>query len=298
MTEEATMNLSGHGSFSRRKFLRLAAVGTGAGLVGLDRLTPPQRLDKTPAKNIPVGVQIYSVRQEAANDLPKVIEAIGKIGYKGVEFAGYYGWEKKPHELRKLLDDNGLKCCGTHTGLDTLTADALKATADLHAILGNPYLIVPSLSVKDAQGWVEMAGTFNEIAAKAKPLGMRVGYHAHAGDFRKLGDTTPWEIFFDNTGSDVIMQLDTGNCMAGNGDPVAMLKKYPGRSTTIHLKENGGPEGAVIGQGDVPWSTVLELCETTGGTAWYIVEHETGQDPMASIKGCLEGLRKMGRGLA
>jgi sugar phosphate isomerase/epimerase len=292
------MNLSGHGSFSRRKFLRLAAVGTGAGLVGLDRLTPPQRLDKTPAKNIPVGVQIYSVRQEAAKDLPKVIEAIGKIGYKGVEFAGYYGWEKKPHELRKLLDDSGLKCCGTHTGLDTLTGDALKATADLHAILGNPYLIVPSLSVKDAQGWVEMAGTFNEIAAKAKPLGMRVGYHAHAGDFRKLGDTTPWEIFFDNTGADVIMQLDTGNCMAGNGDPVVILKKYPGRATTIHLKENGGPEGAVIGQGDVPWSTVFELCETTGGTAWYIVEHETGQDPMASIKGCLEGLRKMGRGLA
>jgi sugar phosphate isomerase/epimerase len=292
------MNLSGHGSFSRRKFLRLAAVGTGAGLVGLDRLTPSQRLDKTPAKNIPVGVQIYSVRTEAARDLPKVIEAIGKMGYKGVEFAGYYGWEKKPHDLRKLLDDNGLKCCGTHTGLDTLTGDALKAAADLHAILGNSYLIVPSLSVKDTQGWMDMARTFNEIAAKATPLGMRIGYHAHAGDFRKLGDTTPWEIFFDNTGADVIMQLDTGNCMAGNGDPVAMLKKYPGRTTTIHLKENGGPEGAVIGQGDVPWSTVLELCETTGGTVWYIVEHETGQDPMASIKGCLEGLRKMGRGLA
>ncbi len=292
------MNLSGHGGFSRRQFLRLAAAGTSAGLVGLDRLTPPKRLDKTPGKNIPVGVQIYSVRQEAAKDLHKVLEAIGKMGYKGVEFAGYYGWEKKPHELRKLLDDNGLKCCGTHTGLDTLTGDALKATADLHTILGNPYLIVPSLSVKDAQGWVDMARTFDEIAAKAKLLGMRVGYHAHAGDFRKLGDTTPWEIFFDNTGADVIMQLDTGNCLAGNGDPVAMLEKYPGRSTTIHLKENGGPEGAVIGQGDVPWSTILELCETSGGTAWYIVEHETGEDPMASIQGCLEGLRKMGRGLA
>ena len=94
------------------------------------------------------------------------------------------------------------------------------------------------------------------------------------------------------------MQLDTGNCLDGGGDPVAILKKYPGRSTTVHLKEHGGPGGAVIGQGDVPWQKVFDICESTGGTVWYIVEHETGGNAMANIKGCLEGLRKMGRGLA
>jgi sugar phosphate isomerase/epimerase len=219
------------------------------------------------------------------------------MGYKGVEFAGYYGWENKPQDLRKLLNNNGLKCCGTHTGLETITGDALKATAELHAILGNPYLIVPFLDVKDAQGWMDMARRFNETAVKAKALGMRVGYHAHAGDFKKLGELTSWEIFFDNTDANVVMQLDTGNCLAGGGDPVAILKKYPGRSTTVHLKEHGGPEGAVIGQGDVRWQQVFEICETTGGTAWYIVEHETGANPMESVKGCLEGLRRMGRGL-
>jgi sugar phosphate isomerase/epimerase len=293
------MNLFERGTFSRRDFLRVAALGAGAGLVDLDRLAVAgERLAVAPAKSLPVGVQLYSVREEAAKDLPGVLAAIGKMGYRGVEFAGYYGWEKKPRELRRLLDENGLKCCGTHTGLETLTGDALKATAELHATLGNSYLIVPSLSVKDTQGWADMARTFNEIAAKAKPLGMRVGYHAHAGDFRKLGDRTSWEIFFDNTVADVIMQLDTGNCLDGGGDPVAMLKRYPGRSTTVHLKEHGGPEGAVIGQGDVPWQKVLEICETTGGTAWYIVEHEIGKNPMASIQGCLEGLRRMGRGLA
>jgi sugar phosphate isomerase/epimerase len=129
-------------------------------------------------------------------------------------------------------------------------------------------------------------------------MGMRVGYHAHAGDFKKFGGRTSWEIFFDNVGKDVIMQLDTGNCMEGKGDPVAILKEYPGRSTTIHLKEFGGPPHAVIGQGLVRWPEVLEICETTGGTEWYIVEHETGPDPMGNIRGCLEGLRRMGRGLA
>ncbi|MBE0713272.1 MAG: sugar phosphate isomerase/epimerase [Candidatus Aminicenantes bacterium] len=219
------------------------------------------------------------------------------MGYKGVEFAGYYGWDSKPKELRKLLDGNGLKCCGTHTGLETVTGDSLKATAELHAILGNSFLIVPSLEAKDAQDWLDLAKRFNEIAAKAKPLGMRVGYHAHAGDFRKLGDTTSWEIFFDNTSADVIMQNDMGNCMSGGGDPVAILKKYPGRSASVHLKEYGGPEAAVIGQGVIPWAEVFQVCETTGGTAWYVVEHEVGDDPMGNIKGCLEGLRKMGRGL-
>lgn len=284
--------------FSRRDFLKSAAVGAGAGLVGLDGLRAAAFQPEGPRKKIPVGVQLYSVRQAASKDLPAVLEAIGKMGYKGVEFAGYYGWDSKPKELRRLLDGNGLKCCGTHTDLETVTGDNLKATAELHSILGNSFLIVPSLEVEGAQGWLDMAKRFDEIAANAKGLGMRVGYHAHAGDFRKLGDTTSWEIFFDNTSPDVIMQNDIGNCMIGGGDPVAILKKYPGRSASVHLKEFGGPEAAVIGQGIVPWAEVFKVCETTGGTAWYVVEHEVGDDPMASIRGCLEGLRKMGRGLA
>ena len=291
------MNRIERKNFSRRDFLKAAAVGAGAGLVGLDGLRAAAPKPGTPKNKIPVGVQLYSVRQAASKDLPAVLEAIGKMGYKGVEFAGYYGWDSKPKELRKLLDGNGLKCCGTHTDLETVTGDNLKATAELHTVLGNSFLIVPSLEAKDAQDWLNLAKQFNEIAAKAKTLGMRVGYHAHAGDFRKLGDTTSWEIFFDNTNPDVIMQNDMGNCMSGGGDPVAILKKYPGRSASVHLKEYGGPEAAVIGQGVIPWPEVFQVCETTGGTAWYVVEHEVGDDPMGNIKGCLEGLRKMGRGL-
>lgn len=283
--------------FSRRDFLRAAAVGAGAGLVRLDGFAAIGPQAEAPKKTIPVGVQLYSVRQAAEKDFQGVLEAVGKMGYKGVEFAGYYGWDSKPKELRKLLDANGLKCCGTHTSLETVTGDNLKATAELHSILGNSFLIVPSLQAEDAQGWFDLAKRFNEIAAKAKALGMRVGYHAHAGDFRKLGDTTSWEIFFDNTSPDVIMQNDIGNCMSGGGDPVAILKKYPGRSASVHLKEFGGPEAAVIGQGVVPWAEVFKVCETSGGTAWYVVEHEVGDDPMGNIRGCLEGLRKMGRGL-
>ena len=291
------MHRSERRRFSRREFLMAAAVGAGAGLVRMDGFGAPTPQASAPKKKIPVGVQLYSVREQATKDLPAVLEAIGKMGYKGVEFAGYYGWESKPQALKQLLDDNGLKCCGTHTAIETVTGDQLKATANLHAILGNTFLIVPSLEVEGEQGWIDMAKRFDEIAARAKALGMRVGYHAHAGDFKKLGGLTSWEIFYDHTKKDVIMQLDTGNCMQGNGDPVALLKKYPGRSMTVHLKEFGGPENAVIGQGTMPWAQVFEVCETTAGTEWYVVEHETGPDPIGNIKGCLDGLRKMGRGL-
>ena len=295
--EEASMNHKNQRHFSGRTFIKTLTLGTGAALVDWDRLTFGGSFVRSVPKNIPVGVQLYSVRREAAKDLPGVLEEIAKMGYKGVEFAGYYGWESKPKVLRRLLDDNGLKCCGTHTGLDTLQGDALKTTAELHTILGNSYLIAPSLSAESADDWMALAETFNEIAEKAATLGMQVGYHAHAGDFRTLGNSTPWEIFFDNTRKDVIMQLDTGNCLAGNGDPVAILKKYPGRSITVHLKEHGGPKGAVIGHGDMPWKETFEVCETTAGTLWYIVEHETGEVPIDDIRGCIEGLRKMGRGL-
>jgi sugar phosphate isomerase/epimerase len=298
--KEVIMDRSQQRGCSRRDFLRTAAAGAGAALAGWKAsapLTAASLQTAKPRARIPVGVQLYSVRDLAAKDLPGTLEAIGKMGYKGVEFAGYYGWETKPKELRKLLDANGLRCCGTHTALETVTGDPLKATADLHKVLGNTFLIVPSLQVEGAEGWLDMAKRFNEIAAKAKELGMRVGYHAHAGDFRKLGDKTSWEIFFDNTGKDVIMQLDIGNCLQGGGDPVAILKEYPGRSASVHLKEYGGPDAAVIGQGVVHWNEVFEICETTGGTKWYVVEHEVGSDPMGSIRGCLRGLRKMGRGL-
>jgi sugar phosphate isomerase/epimerase len=283
--------------FSRRDFLKTAAVGAGAGIAGFAHLGCASKKPVAAPKDIPVGVQLYSVRGVAAKDFPGTIEAVAKLGYKGVEFAGYYGWDAKPKELRKLLDDNGLKCCGTHTGLNTITGDALKATAELHSVLGNPYLTVPSMSAKDEQGWLDLAGKFNDILPQADALGMRIGYHAHGGDFRDLGGKTPWEIFFDNTDKRVLMQIDTGNCLAGGGDPVAMLKKYPGRSLTVHLKEQGGAEGAVIGQGDIPWKDVFEVCETTGGTLWYIVEHETGPGSLDGIRGCLEGLRGMGLGL-
>src|SRR5579884_2232163 len=154
---------------SRREMLR-ASVAAAASVA----LAPLLRADEV-KKKIPIGLELYSVRTELPKDFTGVIAAIGKMGYKGVEFAGYYGWDKKPHELRKLLDDTGLKCCGTHTALPTLEGDELKKTIELHQILGNKFLICPSLHASSAQEWKELAKKFNDIAARARESNMLVG---------------------------------------------------------------------------------------------------------------------------
>jgi sugar phosphate isomerase/epimerase len=280
-------------NFSRRDLLKW---GAGAGAMWLAGARPLDAAPKPHGGKIPVGLQLYSVRHQCQKDLPPVLEAVAKMGYQGVEFAGYYN--RSAADLRKMLDANGLKCCGTHIGLGTLQGDALKGTVEFNQTLGNPYLIVsymPHSLLESVEKINETAKIYDELAAKLKPKGMRVGYHAHGGDFKKVGDKTAWEVFFESTCADVVMQLDIGNCIGGGGDPYAILRSFPGRSATVHLKEHGGPPEAVVGEGEVDWKKVFRICKTTGGTEWYIVEHERrAGDPLQNVKRCLENLRKMG----
>jgi len=270
---------------SRREALRLGA----AGALGTAAVAAGATAWAEEKKRIPIGVQLYCVRETIAKDIPGHFKALKEMGYEGVDFAGYYG--KKAEELRKMLDDAGLKCCGTHTGLDTLKGDRLQATIEFNKILGNKYLICPGMDGKTVQGWKDLAQLFTEIAAKLKPEGMLTGYHAHGGDFKKLEDATPWDVFFSNAGPDVVMQMDTGNCAGAGGDPVAYLKKYPGRTQTIHLKEHGG---GVIGEGKLPWKEIFDLCQTIAKTEWYIVEEEGGgQKAMDVLKRALDNLKKL-----
>lgn len=282
------MKTSIHRFLTRRQFLRTTTAAAGTVL-----LTGRQVLCAAERRKIPVGVQLYSVRDLCAKDLPGTLAAVARIGYKGVEWAGYYGRDAK--ELRKMLDDVGLVTCGTHTPYESILPDRLSATIEFNQTLGNRFLIVPWMEGRSRQDWLEKARLFNEVADKVRSHGLYVGYHAHAHDFQKLDGETAWDIFFGNTRPDVVMQLDTSNCMAGGADPVEVLRRYPGRAITIHLKAHGGGPEAVIGEDKVNWPAVFEWCETRGGTQWYVVEHETSQDPLNAIRRAYAALQKMGK---
>ena len=247
---------------------------------------------------IPVALQVYSVRKEAAEDLPGVLHQVAEMGYSGVEFAGYY--ERSAQELRRLLDDAGLKVAGTHTQLKTVLGDELESTIEFNQTIGNQNLIVPSLPAErrgSLQQWRETATLFNELAEKVRPHGMRVGYHNHGHEFEEMEGQLPWDVFGQNTSKDVIMQIDLGNAMRGVPDPVPLLEKYADRAITVHLKDRDPDnDKALLGEGKIRWDDVFRICESTGKTEWYIVEQESyAYPPLECVKRCRDNLRKMGK---
>jgi sugar phosphate isomerase/epimerase len=288
-SKDLIMNHASSSAVSRREFLgTVGAVGVtlGLGVAPLARAATGTK--------IPVGLQLYSVREQCTADLPGTLSAVSKIGYRAVEFAGYYG--RSATELRKLLDDNGLVACGTHTPYESVQGDKLKETVEFNRTIGNKFLIVPWMNeAKSKQEWLDRAKLFNGIADQLKPEGMWVGYHAHQHDFKQIEGVTAWDLFFGNTKAEVIMQLDTGNCCEGGADPVAVLKKYPGRARTIHVKAFGGGPDAVIGEDKVDWPAVFAFCETKGKTQWYVLEHESGKDPLDAVRRSYAALKKMGK---
>jgi hypothetical protein len=209
---------------TRRQFLRRSALGA-AGLTLSAGFARPGLA--APGAKIPLGVQLYSVREQCAKDLPGTLAAVAKIGYKGVEFAGYHGRNAK--ELRQMLDDLGLVACGTHTPYESVLAAKLAETIEFNRTIGNKFLIVPSMTGKTKTEWLDKAKLFNELADKVKAEGMFVGYHAHAHDFQKLEGESAWDIFFGNTKPEVIMQLDSVGVELGDeGTPCVDKTAEPG----------------------------------------------------------------------
>lgn len=217
-------------------------------------------------------------------DAPAALAKVAQIGYKGVEFAGYPSQDAKV--VRKMLDDNGLKCCGSHVGLNTLEGDNFAKSVEFAKTIGNTRLIAPSLfhnfsndAEQDKKMVEQKADELSAIADKLKPEGLRTGFHCHPGEFKKIGDSTVWDIFFTRAKKDVIMQCDLGHMGTAAVNPVVYMKKYPGRASTVHVKPSARtkPGGLVGGpDDDLKWPEIFKACETVGGTEWYIVEYDGG----------------------
>src|SRR6266850_3481726 len=255
---------------TRRHFIQ-SGVTSALGL----SVAPSLCMAKEPqTEKIPIGFQLYTVRGDFARDVPGTLNKLSQIGYKAVEFWAYAGTANvyqrySAKDLRKILDDCGLKCCGMHIDLKALAKENLPVTIETNRELGSQYLNVAAAKDKMAseKGIGELADLLNERAADCKPHGMLVGYHAHNFDFARLNGTIPWEVLFSKLSSEVNMQVDVGNTLSGKGDPIGMLKKFPGRTRSIHIKEH---EEKTF-DSDY-YKEVFQLCETTSGTKWYIVE--------------------------
>jgi len=243
-------------------------------------------------KKIPVAIQLYSLRDVAPGDVAGTLRKVAAMGYEGVEFAGYYDLDG--NALRKLLDDCGLRCAGSHLGLDLLEGDAFEKTVAMNKILGNDRLVVPSADLNNLPMTISRLNAAHE---RAKAVGMRTGFHNHTHEFDLENGVTKFDLIFSGTPADFIVQLDIGWATCAGQDVPAILRKYNNRLDTVHIKEFSPDDPkAAVGEGLVKWPAIFDILENETAVQWYIVEQEQFTvGPMESAKTCIENIRKFGR---
>lgn len=279
-------------SLSRRDALRTAALIAIAG----SRLAVADAAARKPMR---VSVQLYSVRGDCAKDFDATLAAIAKLGFDGVEFAGYHGYENRPADLAARLEDLGLTVAGTHVPTAWLRGDDLERTIEFHRTIGCPFLIVGAdTDFIHPEKSRALADTFNAAAEKLAPTGMACGYHNHTKEFEPAGDKTWWDLFAERTRKDVVLQLDCGWAVTAGLDPVELIARHPGRTRITHFKPTATTPDrkAILGQDSVDWPRVITACRDSGGTEWMTIEQETypdGMTPMECTALSLAGLRKI-----
>lgn len=275
-------------SISRRSFLALAGAA-------------PFALAAHKLKRVPVGLELYSVRDELAKDLMGTVRAVAKMGYEVVEFySPYYQWTSDyAKEVRKLLDDLKIRCLSTHNGANAFAPEGIQKAIELNQILGSKYVVMASAGrVEGLDGWKGVAERLTQASEKLKPLNMRAGFHNHKLEFVPIEGTRPMDVLAANTPKDVTLQLDVGTCVDAGADPVAWINANPGRITSIHCKEWGAGEGKgyrlLFGEGDAPWRKIFEAAESVGGVEYYLIEQEGSQYPsLETAERCLASFKKL-----
>ena len=252
------------------------------------------------------AAQIWPFREYFGQDMPGTLARIAQLGFSGVELCRWFNWtdvfDKWPaEEIKTVSQSLGLNIVSSHISYPIIFEENLDELIQFCHTVGMNYAMVASVPEELAQTREEILRVverFNCAATILKSAGISIGYHNHGFDFKPLVDdgSLPWDIFFDNTNPEVVMQVDIGNALQGGADPIYYLKKYPGRARLVHLKEFSAekpPEA--IGDGTVDWAQLFEVCEKYHQPEFYIIEQEEKEyDPWNSAKRSLAYLRENG----
>lgn len=249
-----------------------------------------------------VGLELFSVRKELADDLNGTLKAVAKMGYQGVEFfSPYFAWTpEKAKEVRKLLDDLGMKCLSTHNGRNAFTGDGIAKAVELNTILGSRFIIMASAGRMEQTeaAWKGVADSLQGAVDKFKAAKMQPGFHNHQLEFKPLpeGGKRPIEIIAANTAKDVVLQLDVGTCVEVGYDPIAWIKQNPGRLKSIHCKEWSKDKGyeALFAEGAAPWVEIFKTAQKVGGVEHHLIEQEGSPfTPFETAQKCLDNYKSL-----
>ncbi len=252
-----------------------------------------------------VGLQLYTVRDSLKQDFEGTIAKVAQVGYKEVEFAGYFG--KSPQEVRKILDSNKVISPSEHVSYD-IVQNKWPETLEAAYVIGQKFIVCPWVDVsqrKEPDGWKRAAETFNRAGEAAQKAGIQFAYHNHAFEFEPsevLGGKLPYDFLLAETDPKLVtMELDLCWITVGGQDPVKYFERYPGRFPLVHVKDwtTKGPGGSDyggatgesrkpghmtdVGQGEIDWKRIFAQ-SGKAGVQHYFVENDEPKSAFEDIK--------------
>jgi len=260
-------------SLSRRRFIALSA-GTLAAV----------RLAEAYPLGLPLGMQLYSVREMLPKDYAGTLKQVGALGYKEVEAAGFY--DHSVDEVKAAMQAAGLSCVSAHYSLGALKAK-LDDTIAYCKSLGLQYMVcsspmhqqpVAGRSELTLDDWKWNAGQFNEIGDKVNAAGMKFAYHNHVAEFTAIDGTLPWEVLEKNTDpAKVNFEMDCGWVIVAGQNPVPFLEKYPKRIVMLHIKDFKGnkPPSVPLGTGDIDYKPIFAAAKHARIRHIFVEQEET-----------------------
>ena len=290
-------------AMNRRTFLGTASTVTAATLVTsrLGWAAGDHKIDK-------VGVQLYTVRDLMKDDFDGTIAQVAKIGYKEVEFAGYFG--RTGAQVRAVCDKNGLDPVSTHVQYDELDAK-FPSVIDTSKEIGLEYIICPWIPEelrKSPDIWKQAAEKFNRCGEATKKAGMQFAYHNHWFEFLPVDGKLPYDQLLKDCDAKLVkMEMDLCWITAAGGDPLKYFNAYPGRFPLVHVKDlktlpkitAGGAQNygdtvdlTEVGSGLIDWKKIFAQSDKAG-IKHYIVEHDHPKQPFDSIAKSYDYLSKL-----
>jgi sugar phosphate isomerase/epimerase len=264
---------------TRREFIgTMTGLGVAALIPGALRAAHSARLEK-------IGLQLYTVRDKMKEDFEGTLARVAEIGYKEVEFAGYFN--HSPADVRAILDRHGLSAPSTHVG--DISPDAWKASLDAAHAIGHEYIVVPWIPEerrKTLDDWRKVAADFNRAAQAAHDAGIQFAYHNHDFEFPKLAGQVPYDVLLQNTDPRLVqLEIDLYWITKAGQDPLAYFGRWPGRIPLVHVKDSAGPpehKMVDVGQGKIDWKRIFAK-QDQAGIKHAFVEHDQPPQPFEDI---------------
>ncbi len=262
-------------TIDRRTFVKTLGAAAGAVAAGVspDSLYADDRFERLDR----FGIQLYTVRGDMEKDFEGTLKKIRDIGYKQVEFAGYFG--RSPAKVRALLKRLDLDAPAAHIGTPAALTKDFDKTIDAAKVIGHKYLIVAYIEEKDRtlDNFRRYADLFNSAGEKARKADLRLGYHNHDFEFKPIDGVVPYDLLLERTEPKLVaMEMDLFWVTKGGRDPLEYFNRFPGRFQAVHVKDmDSSPEQRMVdvGKGKIDFARIFAQ-RKRAGIRYYFVEHD------------------------